>query len=138
MTITKTITLAEAVAEGYEYFGVDESCSGFQTLTDLTQDNLLEAVASNPDSKIILFEKERQLPSGIDADALREMVEERMTDQYYDECGDDDASDKVETAMKSIDFAPLAAAITAAMNSMTFFHEWSTVEVVPNALPARD
>lgn len=110
----QTITIEQAIAEGYEYwvYGNNDG-EPIQSLSDLQQD----PESSDWELGLYLVDKEKRRAVSTSAADLKEEITEQLCCRYYDATGNDDDSE-VEDAMKAIDFRPIAEAINEALKDI--------------------
>jgi hypothetical protein len=113
---SNTMTLSEAIAQGYKLCGYADR--GYQSLVhidDLTDEDVENAIEDG--EPYVLFTKEPSYVPSISAETIAEMVTEHIESEYAFNTGDDDTT-KVEYVMKEVDFEAVTSAINQAVSAL--------------------
>lgn len=115
----QTLTLQEAISQGYTHFCFGHPSDGYQTI-----DRLSEITQLDIDQGVLyLADKNTFAPSGISHVELKEMIAEHIWINHQDNTGDD--TDTIYDAIKEIDFSDVVERIDKKLNEHNTFR-WIT------------
>lgn len=115
----QTLTLQEAISQGYTHYCLGHPQEGYQTthtLSGITQ-------ADVDENTLYLAGKNTFAPSGISHDELKEMIAEHIWVNHQDDTGDD--TDTIYDAIKEIDFSDVVKRIDEKLSEHKTFR-WIT------------
>lgn len=120
---TETLTLKEAIEQGYKYCLFDKE--GWQSLIDISDVGEKEL-----ERGIVLCEKEPYQPAGMDAKSILEQIAEQIYCQHCDDTGDD--TNDVYDRIMDIDLSalePLVKVIDEKLSTMKTFYRTSGIRL---------
>lgn len=122
------LTVKQAKEQGFEYFGFDSE--SWQTLQ-----NIDEIEPIDFERKPYLFDTEEQ-KIGIDKDEVKECIASMVTDQYYDQSGNEDEGDAemYEELLKVIPESALQHICEVLNEHFSNNHKWrklTNIELIP-------
>lgn len=112
MQLTGTLTLQEAIDQGYEHFFYKGE--GYQRLNILS-----EIEDSDFDKGVELANKEPHYPTSLDSHEIADWIADTMQDRFTEETGDD--TNSVYDLLKDLDCTPIVESIEAKLKSMQFY-----------------
>lgn len=123
-TKQQTLTLKEALEQGYTYCCYGHPSNGYQSLYDLstiTQQDIEE-------SEIYLAGKHTFRPRGITNEELKELIAEDIWRNHEENTGDDTYT--IYDAIKEIDFQDVADRIDKVLNKHNTFRYITEIKLV--------
>lgn len=112
-TETLKLTVSEAIAEGYIFFGYETD--GFGTIHRIEKMN----EADFEIGPLFLAEKESYYSPSISAESISELLAEQLWSSAGDETGDD--TDDVYDIVKALDFTAVAEMINASLAHKKYY-----------------
>jgi hypothetical protein len=120
-TNSKTLTVAEAIAQGYTRYGrANLDYQHLHDIDDITEDDFTE--------ELRLTEKESFYTPSISAEDLAELVAEHIECQNDDMTGDD--TNEVYNIIKKLDFEPISKVINKALEDKKFWR-LTDIKLIP-------
>ena len=119
----KTLTIKEAIEQGYKFCGEDRG--EWQTLTRI--DSLQENDEWLVNGALLLAEKDYDNP-GIDAESLADLLADHISNQWSDETGDD--TDEVLDTIKKLDFQKFSEYINDSLTHVKSY-KLTDIKLVP-------
>ena len=125
MNKEETLTLKEALEQGYTHYCYGHPSNGYQSLQDLS--DITESDIKDHD--IYLADKETFSPDGIDNESLKDMIADHISSQHYDDTGDD--TDTVYDAIKELDFSDVVKRIENKLSELNHYRWITEIKLVP-------
>lgn len=122
--IPLTMTLQDAIADGYTHVSLNSPDRGYQALTDIndiTQEDI-------DTGTVYLAQKETFAPAGIDNSELQDLIAEHIAINHSDNTGDD--TDTVYDVIKVIDFSDVAERIDAELAKLNSYRWMTNIRLV--------
>ena len=119
MKTPKTLTLKEALNQGYTHFIFGHPSDGYQTTHELFEITQKEIDQGN----LYLADKRCFAPSGITNEEIKNLIANEIAVNHYDNTGDD--TDTVYDAVREIDFSGVEQRIDEALQKLKSFR-WIT------------
>lgn len=121
----QTLTLKEAIKQGYTHCCYGHPSNGYQSLdelTNVTEQDVLE-------SEIYLAGKHTFQPAGLTNGELKELIAEQIWINHEDNTGDD--TDTIYDAIKEIDFQDVSDRIEEVLKNHNSFRYITEIKLVP-------
>ena len=123
---TQTLTLKEAIEQGYTHCCYGHPSNGYQSLDDLsniTEQDVIE-------SEIYLAGKHTFKPAGLTNEELKELIAEHIWVNHEDRTGDD--TDTIYDAIKEIDFQDVSDRIEEVLKNHNTFRYITEIKLIPS------
>lgn len=122
--IPLTMTLQDAIADGYTHVSLNSPDSGYQSLTninDVTQEDI-------DTGTVYLADKESFCPSGVDNETLKDMIADHIAFNHSDNTGDD--TDAVYDAIMAMDFSDVVNRIDTELAKLNSYRWMTNIRLV--------
>lgn len=120
----QTLTLKEALEQGYTHFAYGHPSNGFQSIDKLSEIKQKDI----EEGSLYLAGKHTFSPNGISNGELKELIAEHISVDHEDNTGDD--TDTIYEAVKEIDFQDVSDRIEEVLSKYNYYRYVTEIRLV--------